>query len=628
MNEFGQSPAEEGIESAESLKAQLGKTKRELKRMQDQARRLSRVTEVIADGHLFFYHPNLDNDDPDDPLVSLVRNFNTMIGKLKQAQSELETRVGERSAQLSEKTKALQTAYDQAKTLSEFTELIAKVVEEGKLAQYTTEIDDSNGSEDPIAILTRNFDSLIHNLKKSQENLEQKVSERTAELQEKHIQMSRTLKELAEIKTIQDGDYFLTKLLIKPLAVNESTGKNVKVEFMVHQKKTFQFRRWHEDLGGDICMAHTLDIAGKQHTIFFNGDAMGKSIQGAGGALVVGAVFRAHIQRTRHSSMYKSYYPERWLKNTLLELQAVFESFEGSMAMSAVVGLIDEESGFMYYLNAEHPWMALYRNGQATFLENKHLLHKLGMAWFQDHASIRTFQMEPGDIIISGSDGRDDFLIPNGDKEPMMNEDEDMFLRRVEEGEGDPERIYEAIKRQGTITDDISLLRISYRETGIDVDPPPLPENLTDLIHRSRIAWRNGVPEQLIEELERAIEQYKNEPTLMKQLIKSYIREHKFHKAAPLVQEFIRVNPGETEYVYAAAYCCKKIGKYDLAADLGERVLLREPNMAKNLANLADIYLHQKYYDRAYMLMERALSQDGKNPLALKIKHYMDEVLS
>ncbi|MBP6738990.1 MAG: SpoIIE family protein phosphatase, partial [Leptospiraceae bacterium] len=35
----------------------------------------------------------------------------------------------------------------------------------------------------------------------------------------------------------------------------------------------------------------------------------------------------------------------------------------GSMLMSLVFGLIDERTGVMYFLNAEHPDMVLYRDG-------------------------------------------------------------------------------------------------------------------------------------------------------------------------------------------------------------------------------------------------------------------------
>jgi hypothetical protein len=72
---------------------------------------------------------------------------------------------------------------------------------------------------------------------------------------------------------------------------------------------------------------------------------MGKSIQGAGGVLVLGTVFKSIIQRTISTAAGKNVYPERWLKNAFIEMHKAFESFDGSMLMSTVFGLIDEVTG-------------------------------------------------------------------------------------------------------------------------------------------------------------------------------------------------------------------------------------------------------------------------------------------
>ena len=53
-------------------------------------------------------------------------------------------------------------------------------------------------------------------------------------------------------------------------------------------------------------------------TVFLNADAMGKSMQGAGGALVAGAVFNSIIERTMLSPTVQNQYPERWLKNSFV----------------------------------------------------------------------------------------------------------------------------------------------------------------------------------------------------------------------------------------------------------------------------------------------------------------------
>ena len=67
-------------------------------------------------------------------------------------------------------------------------------------------------------------------------SLEVKVDERTEELR-------RSLDEVRKLKIKQDGDYYLTAQLIKPLTRN-LVGKNDKlsVEFLVRQFKNFEFK--------------------------------------------------------------------------------------------------------------------------------------------------------------------------------------------------------------------------------------------------------------------------------------------------------------------------------------------------------------------------------------------------
>ncbi len=49
-------------------------------------------------------------------------------------------------------------------------------------------------------------------------------------------------------------------------------------------------------------------------TVFINGDAMGKSIQGAGGAIVLGVVFKSVVARTRIVKEAKNKHPEQHWK--------------------------------------------------------------------------------------------------------------------------------------------------------------------------------------------------------------------------------------------------------------------------------------------------------------------------
>ena len=135
---------------------------------------------------------------------------------------------------------------------------------------------------------------MIENRKQSQEelvqlnaSLETKVVQRTAEL-------SETLQQVQELKVKQDGDYFLTSLLLTPLQSNgNEEGKNVKSQFFIKQFKQFTFRKWEAELGGDICMTDTIKLNNRHYLFFVNADAMGKSIQGAGGTVSAAVKQRA-----------------------------------------------------------------------------------------------------------------------------------------------------------------------------------------------------------------------------------------------------------------------------------------------------------------------------------------------
>ncbi|MBK6606330.1 MAG: SpoIIE family protein phosphatase [Leptospiraceae bacterium] len=143
-----------------------------------------------------------------------------------------------------------------------------------------------------------------------------------------------------------------------------------------------------------------------------------KSIQGAGGALALGVVFKSIISRGKIFSQEETVFPERWLKLAFQELQSIFESFDGSMMVSVVMGLVDNDRGFIYYINAEHPFCVLFRDKKATFIEKEMNLHKIGMMTAEHSGDFRinTFKLENGDIVLMGSDGKDDIKIGIDDR--------------------------------------------------------------------------------------------------------------------------------------------------------------------------------------------------------------------
>ena len=162
--------------------------------------------------------------------------------------------------------------------------------------------------------------------------------------------------------------------------------------------------------------------------------------------------------------------PKLWLEDCYKQLQNIFESFNNSMMMSAIVGLLEEDTGHLTYFNAEHPWLVLYRNGKSDFVENeKNVGKKLG-TMDSSGVFIQSFQMLPGDVLFMGSDGKDDIKTGSNDEtgQRIINEDETAFLKHVEEGGGVIENVVERIYSFGEITDDLSICRISYTDSQVN----------------------------------------------------------------------------------------------------------------------------------------------------------------
>jgi HAMP domain-containing protein len=121
----------------------------------------------------------------------------------------------------------------------------------------------------------------IDGLQKSFSEMSSSIISKTSELQKANEAISALVEQ-------QNGDYFLTSLLIQPLVPNSVDSDIINVQFYINQKKKFTFRHWEAQLGGDICIARMIRLRNKQHIVFANGDAMGKTMQGAGGARVMG----------------------------------------------------------------------------------------------------------------------------------------------------------------------------------------------------------------------------------------------------------------------------------------------------------------------------------------------------
>ncbi|TGK23919.1 HAMP domain-containing protein [Leptospira stimsonii] len=470
-------------------------------------------------------------------------------------------------------------------------------------------------AEDEIGFLSRSFNHMVDSIRSSQERLkefaetlEEKVKKRTFELQQ-------SLDKVQELKTKQDSDYYLTSLLIQPLAQNKSDSENVFVEFLTEQKKKFQFKRWSSEIGGDLCVSSKISLKGRNYTAILNGDAMGKSMQGAGGALVLGSVFKAILERSRYLDIMSSY-PETWLKNTFIELHNIFISFDGTMLASGFISLLDDESGLLYYVNAAHPLPVFYRQGIAMFLPHKYQYRKLGMQIsLETDLFINLFKLEPDDVIIIASDGREDILIEDENGE-NMNDNEDFFLQCVELGNGRLQNILQEIKSRGEIVDDISLIRVEYKP--VQVKNEIQTGEYEEIINRAEKEFRQRNYENAISVLHSLTDlndDYKKDARILKQLTKSYFQTKNYKKTLNVALSYLEIAPEESEIIFIIAECYWFEGDLKRAADFGERLRLRSPEHKKNSILLSEIYKTLGKYDRAKsMIAEIKYFEKGEYP--------------
>ncbi|EKJ88515.1 stage II sporulation protein E [Leptospira meyeri] len=287
------------------------------------------------------------------------------------------------------------------------------------------------------------------------EGLEEKVTQRTNEL-------NQSLKDISNLKIQQDGDYFLTYQLLNPLAIKDVVSTQLEVDHLVRQKKVFEYKNQRYDIGGDINISHSIVLQNRRFLLFANADAMGKSMQGAGGALVFGAVFQSIVQRTKTDPGYQAFGPEDWLKYNLQEMHMIFEAFDGTMLVSLTMGLLEEDTGRLFFLNAEHPSLVLYRKGKAEYISADVSYRKLGTLGAMPIQHIKEFQLQAEDILIIGSDGKDDLLRLDEEGKWEVNSDEQTFLKLVESTEANLLAITKQIESLGQVIDDISLIKICY----------------------------------------------------------------------------------------------------------------------------------------------------------------------
>jgi HAMP domain-containing protein/tetratricopeptide (TPR) repeat protein len=484
---------------------------------------------------------------------------------------------------------------------------------------------------DEIGFLAESFNSMVASIREARQelqdyasNLEDRVLERTTEVHQK-------MHEVNTLKVQQDGDYFLTSLLSRPLFVNLNKSNVVLTEFYISQKKKFEFRNKKSELGGDICVTDTIRLGtpkkNRNYIVALNGDAMGKSMQGAGGSLVMGVVLNSIIARATGEKMLNMT-PVEWMTETYYECNSVFKSFNGTMILSAALALIDETNGDMYYWNAEHPFTVLYRDKEAGFIEDSLQLRKLGLD-SEIPFRVRKYKLEPGDIVILASDGRDDIDLTPEDEVRTINEDENMFLGIVDKCEANIDRIIHSLREKGTITDDLSILRIEFKS------------NLKNEVVKATNYIPAEVEISTIEEAESTIEDkeyaiavnYYKEGNLpraldtFKKMVRNGNKDKNILRLCGLLAyklqdyrlaeynlfEYNRLYSKNYEVLHFLSLSRKKLDDYHGAINIGIDLLEMQPDNSMNYLYLADLYTLVGKEDISLELLTRASKMDPEN---------------
>lgn len=470
---------------------------------------------------------------------------------------------------------------------------------------------------DELGYITHQFNEMIEHRKQSQEellqlnsSLETKVIERTAEL-------SETLNVVQNLKEKQDGDYFLTSLLLSPLqSLGTEEGINTRSEFFVQQYKKFTFRKWEAELGGDICITDTIELNGRSFLFFVNADAMGKSIQGAGGALIFGTSLKAALIRVKLGRS-TSTQPESWLKNLYENLDELFTTFDGTMLISAVMGLLDQESGFLYFLNADHPHPVLYRDGKASFLKSKHQITKIGTPEKEyNQVQVYLFRLQNGDSFIAGSDGKDDIvLIEDG----SINHDENLFLEIVEKGEGDIEKITKEIKIKGELKDDLSLFSIRFHKQKT-FEMPTMTEDEKKILLKATTLHKNNQNPKALSLLKENFDNRHFYLPVFNLIKRIYLVEKDFAQYAKLIIRYHNLYPDNNDNLLKISKALVLGEQLEQAKEYAECLNLRDPDNEENTIHLARIYKLSNQNEKALEIIKEVLQRNPTQEEAIKLK--------
>lgn len=369
------------------------------------------------------------------------------------------------------------------------------------------------------------------------------------------------------------ADLYLIHQLFEPFQKFRFDSLNFKIHYIVKQLNTFEFNKNLFQIGGDYIYLKEITLRNRKYLFFINADAMGKSLQGFGGTIVLSSVLSAILKRTEKMKSELNKYPDTWLKYTSLEVQEVLETFEGFMMISCVMGLLDEENGFLYLLNFDHPKpIIINQNNDLVFIESK-IHKKLGFPKENHFLQIHRSFLNQNDSIITYSDGCIELEINK-----QINENETIIKDILLETSEDYSNFLTIIQKKGQIKDDISIIKIQYLNKFLQ----------KNLLPYEQIPYKENISEMILE---------------IKKIIYTLLKQRKYIQIINQFQDFINSFPIDDELLYILSYCYRKIKKWELSIEIGERLLNFNSNYKKNYYNLIYCYAHISNFSRIETLI-------------------------
>ncbi|HNI99528.1 MAG TPA: SpoIIE family protein phosphatase, partial [Leptospiraceae bacterium] len=133
------------------------------------------------------------------------------------------------------------------------------------------------------------------------------------------------------------------------------------------------------------------------------------------------------------------------------------------MLASCIFGILEESSGELLFMNAEHPFLILYRDEKARFIESESSMNrKLGTLEMNSDPIVQRFHLVHGDILFLGSDGKDDLGLADPSGMRVVDSEETRILSVIESAKGDIQKTAELLFTFGAQVDDLSIMKIKY----------------------------------------------------------------------------------------------------------------------------------------------------------------------